>query len=148
MMIPISRVSEPALDGSASSMSDSIQRVRAELSLSDGSKQHRHQGVAAFEFHTMSVTSVSKHCGNSSGEMVGTGLIKVTLDTWTKWGKGNCGNSCSCFPLSLIPRNLREISLRAFPTTRVKVLRDSATCSTPLLVAGSLLHFLPCHFAS
>lgn len=67
---PHLRISEPALDNSASGMSDSTQRVRAEPSLSDGSKQHRHQGVAAFEFHTMSVTSVSKHCGNSSGEMV------------------------------------------------------------------------------
>lgn len=50
---PHLRVSEPALDDSASSMSVSIQRVRAELSLSVGSKQHRHQEVAAFEFHTM-----------------------------------------------------------------------------------------------
>lgn len=41
---PHLRVSEPALDDSGSSMSDSTQRVRAELGLSDGSKQHRHQG--------------------------------------------------------------------------------------------------------
>lgn len=107
---------------------------------------HRHQGVAAFELHTMSATSASKSFGNGSGEMVGQVSSRSPCILGPRGAERVVAIAEAVFRLASF-WGIAEKStfLQAFPATRVKVfLRDSAACSSPLLPAGFSLHLLAC----